>query len=469
MLAQLTDEAEHLRRDSAAMRRELEIEAALERVRVKALGMQKSEDLVEVSGVLFEEFSRMGISPVRSSITIWNEAEDQWQSWVTRTFSTRSVVHDDSLKEICARFPEYGEGFAAWQRGEPHYVSEFSGEERINHLRSVKAFYSRSDEWLQETIAKTPDCFFIYQIFFSQGNLEISLSDSMGESELQIARRFADVFDIAYRRYGELQQAEAARVQLEEQNKALEESLRLLRETQNQMLQQEKMASLGDLVAGVAHELNTPLGAIRSMHDTLVRTVGKLKADAADPGQATIFKVIADADELITGGIERVSSIVASLKNFARLDEAEFQVVDLHEGIDSALTLLGSQLQGRIAVEKDYCDIPPVRCAPGQLNQVFMHLLKNAIQAIEGEGRIAINTFVDGDQICICFSDTGRGMAPEQVARLFDFDFQAGDGRVKMGFGLASDHKILQDHRGELKVASEMGRGTEMTVVLPVD
>ena len=229
------------------------------------------------------------------------------------------------------------------------------------------------------------------------------------------------------------------------------------------------MASLGDLVAGVAHELNTPLGAIRSMHDTLVRSVGKLKTDAADPGQAAIFKVIADADELITRGIERVSSIVASLRNFARLDEAEFQAVDLHEGIDSTLTLLGSQLQGRIAVEKEYGDIPPVRCAPGQLNQVFMHLLKNAIQAIEGEGRIEINTFVDGDQICIRFSDTGRGMAPKQVARLFDFDFQAGDGRVKMGFGLAADHKILQDHRGELKVASEMGRGTEMTVVLPVD
>ena len=215
------------------MRRELEIEAALERVRVEALGMQKSQDLVEVSGVLFEEFSQLGISPVRSSITIWNEAEDQWQSWVTRTFSTRSVVHDDSLKEICARFPEYGKGFAAWQRGEPHCVSEFSGEERINHLRSVKAFYNRSDEWLEEAMAKTSDCFLVYQIFFSQGNLEITLSASMGETELQIARRFADVFDIAYRRYGELQQAEAARVQLEEQNKALEESLRLLRETQS--------------------------------------------------------------------------------------------------------------------------------------------------------------------------------------------------------------------------------------------
>ena len=288
----------------------------------------------------------------------------------------------------------------------------------------------------------------------------------MGEEDLQIAKRFADVFDIAHRRYLELQQ-------LEQQNKALEENLRLLRETQNQLVLQEKMASLGDLVSGVAHEMNTPLGAIRSMHDTLVRALDKLQGqlgeDTKDPATQAIFKVIADANQVIDEGTERVNRIVASLRNFARLDEAEFQVVDLHEGIESALTLLDNQLGDRVVVIKDFGTIPPVHCAPGQLNQVFMHLLKNAIDAIEGSGQIAIRTFVDGDNIKVQFSDTGRGMAPEQLARLFEFDFQATGERVKMGFGLAADYKIIQDHNGQLKAISQIGEGTEMTIVLPVE
>lgn len=442
------------------MRRELKIEAALEHVRVEALRMQRSDDLVEVSDILFEEFTGMGFSPVRSTITIWDEDEDQWRSWVTRTISSRSAVYDESLKEVCAGISLHRQGFAAWKRGESHNIVNFVGEGRIAQFREVQAYYNRPETWFEETMAKTPDPFYMYQIFFSQGNFEIGLRARLDDAELQVARRFSATFDIAYRRYRELQR-------LEEQNRVLEENLRLLRETQNQMLQQEKMASLGDLVAGVAHEMNTPLGALRSMHDTSMRAIEKLKAE--DVGSPALFKVIDDANRVIAAGAERVNAIIASLRNFARLDEAEFQVVDLHEGIDSALTLLDSQLQGRISVEKEYGDIPSVRCAPGQLNQVFMHLLKNAIQAIEGEGRIEISTYIDGDQICIRFNDTGRGMATEQIARLFDFDFQAGDGRVKMGFGLAADHKILQDHRGELKVASEVGRGTEMTVVLPMD
>lgn len=472
-------EMESLRRENAILQRQLEqqrealsradadltLEAALERVRARALAMQKSEDLIEVSSVLFDEFAGLGIPPLRSSITTWDEARDLFQSWATRTISARSMVYEESLQKHAATFPTYGERFAAWQRGEPHCIIELAGEQRVSYFRDIKTHYNRPDAWFEEAIAKLPDPMVVHLIFFSHGNLEIDLAYVMGAAELRIAKRFAEVFDIAYRRYGELQQ-------LEQQNKDLEENLRLLRETQNQLVLQEKMASLGDLVAGVAHEMNTPLGAISSMHDTLVRAIDKLQRqleeDRENRAIQSIFKVIADANEVIANGTERVNRIVGSLRNFARLDEAEFQVVNLHEGIESALTLLDSQLGEKIAIRKNFGDIPPINCAPGQLNQVFMHLLKNAIEAIEDSGQIEISTFADQSSVCVRISDTGRGMVPEQLQRLFEFDFQTTGNRVKMGFGLAADYKILQDHKGQLKATSQLDKGTEMTVVLPL-
>ena len=120
------------------------------------------------------------------------------------------------------------------------------------------------------------------------------------------------------------------------------------------------------------------------------------------------------------------------------------------------------------SVVKDYGDIEPVYCAPGQLNQVFMHLLKNALQAIEETGEITISTSGADDMVYVRIRDTGVGIPPAQLDRIFDFDLQAGDGRMKMGFGLSTDFKIIQDHRGDIQIKSEVGTGTEVTVSLPV-
>ena len=455
---------------------ELVLEAALERVRAKALGMQKSDDLVGVSELLFEEYANQEIPLVRSSISVWDEDADQWRAWVTRKEGGRSAVHDMSLKLIFDNLPRYKTAYAAWKDGAPYHCINLSGQDRLHHFSTLKQFFNRPDTWLKDVLTWMPDPYIQNLVFFSHGYLQVDLDAALPEADIQIAKRFADVFGIAYRRYEELRQAEAARRQLETQNQALEENLRLLQEAQNQLVMQEKMASLGDLVAGVAHEMNPPLGSIRSMHDTLMRAIDKLqqRLDAHFPAACqedktvqAAFKVIADANQVIDSGAQRVNGIVSSLRNFARLDEAEFQVVDLHQGIDSALTLLEGQMGARITVVRDYGEIPPVHCAPGQLNQVFMHLLKNAIQAIEGPGQITVSSAVDGDQVCLRFADTGIGMAPEQVQRLFDFEFKAEDKRVKMGFGLAADWRTIQEHKGQLQVDSQLGAGTTVTVLLP--
>ena len=182
-----------------------------------------------------------------------------------------------------------------------------------------------------------------------------------------------------------------------------------------------------------------------------------------------IFKVIADANQVIGAGVDRVSEIVRSLRNFSRLDEAEFQRVDIHEGIESTLTLLGSRIGDDISVVKEYAHLERVYCSPRQLNQVFMHLLQNAIEAIDGSGTITIRTGGTDDGIYIRVSDTGRGIPTDQLERIFDFDFRATGERMKMGFGLATDYRIVQDHHGEIHMESEVGKGTDVTVSLPIE
>ncbi|MCZ6633594.1 MAG: ATP-binding protein [bacterium] len=261
----------------------------------------------------------------------------------------------------------------------------------------------------------------------------------------------------------------------EEQNRILEETLQQLRETQNQLVMQEKMASLGSLVAGVAHEMNTPLGAITSMHDTLTRALDKLKQTLGasqeyreDRTAQSAFHVITDATQVIATGVRRVADIVGSLRSFARLDEAEFQVADIHEGIESTLVLLQPQLEDSVTIVKNYGDIQPIYCSPGQLNQVFLNLFQNAGEAIEGKGEIRITTFEDQDIMYIQIRDTGRGIPQEQLDHIFDFSFQAVDSRVKMGFGLSTAYRTIQEHKGEIQIESEVGKGTEVTISLPM-
>jgi len=256
----------------------------------------------------------------------------------------------------------------------------------------------------------------------------------------------------------------------------LEKTLLQLRETQSQLVMKEKMASLGHLVAGVVHEINTPIGALNSMHNTLFQAIGKLREtlaktrpdDGDNPTIQAMFRIIADANQVMVTGMGRITDIIRSLRNFARLDEAEFQVADLHEGIESTLTLLQAQIRDDITVVRNFGDLKPIYCSPGQLNQVFLTLLKNAVEAIEGKGGIRITTFEDQDIMYIQINDTGRGISPEQLERIFDFSFNVVGSRVKMGFGLSTVYKIIQEHKGEIKIESTVGKGTEVTISLPM-
>lgn len=273
-------------------------------------------------------------------------------------------------------------------------------------------------------------------------------------------------------------------LELEEANKRqavldeLERTNRELRETQAHLVQSEKMASLGQLVAGIAHEVNTPVGAVHSAHDSLARAVRRIRAfleehaaEAAgsDKKLNAALQVADDALGVIRSGSSRVTTIVQRLKTFARLDEADLTRVDITGGLQDTLLLLHHELKHDITVREDLGELPRIACFPGQLNQVFLNLLVNARQAITGKGEITVRTRATADHVEIEITDTGSGIPPEVLPRIFDPGFTTKGVKVGTGLGLSICYRIVQDHDGEILVDSEVGRGATFTVRLPTD
>jgi len=249
-----------------------------------------------------------------------------------------------------------------------------------------------------------------------------------------------------------------------------------LTRAQVRLIQSEKMASLGALVAGVAHEVNTPLGAVRSMHDTRSRAVDKIMKRVAElMGEESISdktilrsrSVVLQGDQVIRDGIDRIDQVVSRLRSFAKLDQSELQAMDVHVGLDDTLALMNTRLE-QIEVFRRYGEVPRITCVARQINQVFFNVLSNAIEAIDGVGRIAVATQTDGDRVLVRITDDGAGIAPEHLDKIFDPGFTT-KGPVGTGLGLAICYQIVHEHGGEISVESCPGVGTKVKIALPIE
>ena len=256
---------------------------------------------------------------------------------------------------------------------------------------------------------------------------------------------------------------------LENQKLDLENTLLKLKNTQTQLIQSEKMASLGQLVAGVAHEINTPIGALNSNNSILMKCFEKLKDKTENiPATVRIFDTVKEINQINNEAIRRINNIVKSLKNFARLDEAELKKVDIHEGIKNTIMLINHEIKNKITIIEDYGDIPQVKCYPNALNQVFMNILVNAYQSINHKGTITIKTELKDNKIIISITDTGKGISQENISKIFDPGYTTKGVGVGTGLGLSICYQIIEKHNGHIKVDSNSGIGTKFTIELPV-
>jgi signal transduction histidine kinase len=250
----------------------------------------------------------------------------------------------------------------------------------------------------------------------------------------------------------------------------VDERTRELRDTQQQLMQAEKLKSLGQLVAGVAHELNNPIGFVHANIQLIEESIAKILAPGATPedvarARGALAKLIARSKE----GTERVKQIVQDLRTFSRMDQADLQEVDLHEELDRTIALMEPRCKDCIAIERDYGALPQVRCFPGQLNQVFMNLLINACDSIDGRGSIRVTTRPIPGGVRLEFSDSGCGIPPEVQHRIFDPFFTTKPVGKGTGLGLSLSHGIVERHAGSMTVASQVGEGTTFTIELPLD
>ncbi|WP_249071275.1 MASE1 domain-containing protein [Argonema antarcticum] len=284
--------------------------------------------------------------------------------------------------------------------------------------------------------------------------------------------------------------------QLQQKNQELAHSLKTLQEAQQQLIQSEKMSSLGSLVAGIAHEINNPVNFIygnlthvrnytegildlislyqEECQHTNAKIKDRIESIDLEFVKADLPKILSS----IEAGADRIRKIVLSLRNFSRLDEAQMKQVDIHEGIENTLLLLQQRLKSchghtGISAIKKYGELPLVECYPGQLNQVFMNLLTNAIDAIEclpQPGAITIYTqMLESNRVLIKIADTGSGMTPTVQARIFDPFFTTKPVGKGTGLGLSISYQIIvQHHKGQLKCISEPGKGTEFEIEIPL-
>lgn len=274
-------------------------------------------------------------------------------------------------------------------------------------------------------------------------------------------------------------EAEARREEtrrLREEARELASSYADLRSEQADLVQSTRLATLGSLVAGIAHELDTPLGSLRSSHDTLRRALERLQEILADErvDESELDEVrrivravdgVMDASGLATG---RMVDLVGSLRTFGRPDGSERDLVDVREALEETLTLVEHRFGERIRVETAHGDLPTIECYPAELNQAFMNLLLNASQAIEGEGRIEIRTSAADGAVEVEIRDTGRGIPGDHLERIFEPGFSTKGSRVGMGLGLLITRQVVDRHGGDVEVESEVGVGTAFTLRLPV-
>jgi signal transduction histidine kinase len=278
---------------------------------------------------------------------------------------------------------------------------------------------------------------------------------------------------------------------LQNQKRELQFTLENLKLTQDQLVQSEKLASVGQLTAGIAHELNNPVNFISgnvkplrrdledifkllNMYEAIIQEqkLGKTFEGVEALKESLDYSYLKkEIENLLNGigeGAHRSSEIVKGLRSFSRLDDEKFIKADMHDGIDSTLILLHNKTKNKIKIHKDYGDLPEIECLPSKLNQVFMNILTNSIQAIENKGDIYIETISSGIGVKICIRDTGVGMTADVKKKIFEPFYTTKEVGSGTGLGLSISYGIIEQHGGNIDVISQPGKGTEFIISLPI-
>ncbi len=435
-------------------------------------------------------------------ITLWRKVEQAKQEWESAADSLPDLV---CLVDGGGTIVRANRTVEAWSLGQ---IENVKGRvvHGLLHPKCgdascyLKSFWEKA--WKRTIRGQSARCEAYDQ--FLKRYLSIELKPcKRSRSEELTSFRVLIVRDITERKKAERrlteakERAERAERALKKGNAELKRVNKELKEAHAQLLQREKLASIGQLAAGIAHEINNPAGFVFSNLNSLqeytedfikilkeyeeLLSVCKSKGDEELLSLAQrvervkeeldvdlLLEDIKDAISESLEGAERITKIVKDLKSFAHVDEAELKYANINEGIESTLNIVWNELKYKAEVVKEYGELPDIECYPQQLNQVFMNLLVNAAQAIEERGQIRIRTYSDGGRVYVQISDTGVGIPKENLSRIFEPFFTTKEVGKGTGLGLSMSYGIIKKHGGKIDVQSQVGKGTTFTIELPL-
>ncbi|TAJ52787.1 MAG: hypothetical protein EPN60_01470 [Nevskiaceae bacterium] len=459
-------------------------------VRVNALidasTPERRDEVVELSGQLKSEVINFGVTPSPINIASINQlldkldaaAEGQGEAYKAAASDLRGKV-----VEVIADKTELVDK-----------LKDFLNRPTGPQLQTVEAAYTR---WYQGEVAAANQ-YRLYLAGFAGALLLV-----LGYLGLRLRRSYAEL-DSANASLARANEHLEEQVQLRTNDLSvalddLSSTMKNLQESQAQLVQSEKMASLGQMVAGVAHEINTPLGYARSNAEIVRTSLGDIRelcgaqdralslmtaANASDEEVAEAMaaaeerrqsvpaaELMEDLDNLLRDtdhGLAQIAELVSSLKDFSRVDRSRADLFDVNAGIESALKICNNQLKHRVAVERLFGDTPQIECSPSQLNQVFLNLFTNAAQAIDGEGLITVMTGAEPGGVYVKITDSGSGMSDEVQRRIFEPFFTTKPVGKGTGLGLSIVFRIVEEHGGRIEVESTPGIGSCFTIHLPL-
>lgn len=380
-----------------------------------------------------------------------------------------SQILQSALKELAIMFSAY-KAYYAKADGQGFNIEEVYGEKKSKNVSKISfdektmktigtkeiAISNSLIEYLGANPFKEPVLRIIIPVHHMQNLMGVIVLLSYQKRELNEEIEILDAIS------SQLSNA-ITRAELYQKNiqtvKELKSAMKELKETQIQLINSEKMASLGQLVAGVAHEINTPVASIKSNNGIVAKLLGSI--DDVD-----LKEMLSDINEIDKEAVNRISNIVTSLKKFVRLDEAELQEADINKELDLTLELIRHETKNRIEIVRNYGEIPAIKCFPNMLNQVFTNILINACQAIEGKGKIIITTEYRDKKLVVKIKDNGNGIPQNQLSKIFSAGFTTKGVGVGTGLGLAICTKIIEKHKGEITVNSEIGKGSEFVITI---
>jgi signal transduction histidine kinase len=476
-----------------AQAREAKIEAALERVRSRTLAMQKSDELAETSAVLFKQLIGLGIEPHRLYFSIIKDDSGVAEFWITDEDGTKvSTAYTANLNDN----KTFKKMFSGWQEKKKSLVIDMQGEELqdyFSHLINLKVPFKDGISHKRRIQ---------HLAYFNKGFIGMASPDEQPDETSHLLERFAAVFNLTFTRFNDLKIAEAHAIKAEEdliklqtEKKRAEDALSELQVTQAQLIQSEKMASLGELTAGIAHEIQNPLNFVNNFSDVNKEMLEELKAERLKPKAERdekneddiINDVIANEQKINHHG-KRADAIVKGMLQHSRTSTGVKEPIDINALCDEYLRLSYHGLRAKdktfnavpiaIGIETDFDkNIGKVNIIPQDVGRVLLNLFNNAFYAVNEKSRsanegykptVSVQTKKEKDSVYITVSDNGNGIPQNVVDKIFQPFFTTKPTGQGTGLGLSLSYDIIKAHGGEIKVETNEGEGSEFLILIPV-